>query len=281
MYLIAEKKLPFIRRRIIETFFGGLRVNGTEFFKVPFSIKIVQIVLLLLPIFVNCFVVLAEQNVLISLLATSIPIGLNIIAYGLAVAKARTFHELEENKDNKSDLSDEEIYDFKSFFSRDTLRFIFRSHENASLSNIILRYIYVFFVCGIGFFVCHPNQIDDDFGLDGSPISYVFSFLGVWCLGVSQYQILVGEATEMSKWTNSFFQFQAFNRVTHLLILYGGYGLTAFIANEKNEEYQFTKGFIRIIFTFLWLLWAFGVAPPFQALWEWAAEQVSDNIVTI
>jgi hypothetical protein len=267
--LLNEHKRTFVARRLLQTLLGGVRWRGGQ----PFSVTLLQLALLLLPLLCGGVFTLAGElgdlsrplvGVLSGICAAVVHLAIQLAVFRVERKNAVSPGLLGRQKGAAISLGEEDEVDFDfGLFSHETLSYVFFGKRPLPL-RAACSLLYGA-TCGLVTVFLLPSTIGDSYPWTGVPALFVFGWLAAM---VGLYELMVGAAPEPSVYASVESPllsalYRPFYLVFIALIHEGTRGLSEY--TNINTAYY-------IIFCVLPLLWLLAIAPPLDALASWAGE---------
>nr|XP_045605475.1 pecanex-like protein 4 [Procambarus clarkii] len=267
--LVNDYKKPFIIRRLIETFFGGLRLFASE--GVPVYVYVLQILTFsVIPIFTTLFVLL-EHNGMISLIQAVIINGVLGGLYSLALQLLAHFLRNQNSKSGGVEqvnlATDEEIIEFDSPFGPKTWAFLI-TEKKVKGAVIIHSLIAGLVGAGVVYYVRPSTTYDFNVPWE---VSVSFTILSILTLSVGIWPLIGGSPPEPATFHPLSWDIPAFSRPSHMLTC-----VLIHLLSRYHPEMSWLlalDALFHIVFATCSLLWLFGILPPIDAYILWLMEQ--------
>ncbi|XP_050739009.1 pecanex-like protein 4 [Eriocheir sinensis] len=266
--LVSEYKKPFIRRRLLETFLGGLRLAASE--DAPLYVYCIQVAMFSVVPLVTVMFVLLEQSGKVTLMAAILISGAVDLLYSLALQL--TASRLRSRQDEEADMSqvniasDEEVIEFDSPLGPKTWTFLIR--EKKLKGGIIISSLITGVVGGCCVYYIRPSTT---YHL-GPPwaASLTFSLLGVLTVAAGTWPLIGGSPPEPATFHPLGHDLPTLSRPAHMLTCV----LLHFLANRHPYNWLLTvDAFTHTLFALAPALWLLGILPPIDAYVLWLLEQ--------
>ncbi|KAK8405688.1 hypothetical protein O3P69_001887 [Scylla paramamosain] len=192
--LVSEYKKPFIKRRLLETFLGGLRLGASE--DAPFYVYCFQVAMFSVVPLVTVVFVLLEQTGQATVIQAIFISGALDLLYSLILQVLAS--QLRKRQAKKTDLSqvniatDEEVIEFDSPFGPKTWTFLIK--EKKLKGGILISSLLTGVVGGCSVYYVRPSTT---YHL-GPPwaASLAFSLLGLLTVAVGIWPLIGGSPPE-------------------------------------------------------------------------------------
>ncbi|XP_071534106.1 pecanex-like protein 4 [Panulirus ornatus] len=267
--LVNDYKKPFIIRRLVETFLGGLRLFASE--DAPFYVYVLQIIVFsVIPLLTILFVTL-EHNGMITLSQAVFASAVLAFLYSLAVHLVAYFLRTQKSKTGEIEqvnlASDEEVLQFDSPLGPKTWAFLIR--EKKLKGGIIINSLLVGVLGGgIVYYVRPSTTYHLNVPWD---VSLSFTILGIFTAGVGVWPLIGGSPPEPATFHPLSWDLSALSRPSHML--------TCVLVHLISDYYPEVPwllpldGFCHMVFAVCSVLWLLGILPPIDAYLLWLLEQ--------
>ncbi|XP_068230069.1 pecanex-like protein 4 [Palaemon carinicauda] len=267
--LVNNYKKPFILRRLLETFLGGLRLCASS--DVPLYVYILQLILFsVIPILIIIFVILEHYDKL-TLSWSVYPCGILVFVYALVIQiiahLLRTQTSKTQEVEHVNLAVDEEFLEFDSPFGPKTWSFLIRQ-KKAKL-NIIIHSIIAGVVGGVSVFYIRPVStvhINVPWGA-----SLAFTVLGVFTASVGLWPLIGGAPPEPASFHPLPWDLAGLSRPLHMIICIVVHTVASYL---PSVTWLFVLDvFFHLVFASCSILWLLGILPPIDAFIFWILEQ--------
>ncbi|XP_042893871.1 pecanex-like protein 4 isoform X2 [Penaeus japonicus] len=267
--LVNSYKKPFILRRLIETFFGGLRLFASE--DVPVYIFLMQVLLFSgVPLLCTLFIALEHHgHVTLPQAVFSNAAVCGIYAFliqGLAFC-LRNRRSKSREIEQMNLATDEEVLLFDSPIGSRTWAFLIR--EKRLIASIFVHSIVCGIVCGSAVYYIRPRTILE-FNVSWS-VSLAYTIVGLITVGSGVWPLIGGPTPEPAMYRPLPFDLALLSRPLHILICVLIYHVH--VVYPQVFWLSVLDIICHLIFIFLLILWLLGVMPPIDALVFWLLEQ--------
>ncbi|XP_047499050.1 pecanex-like protein 4 [Penaeus chinensis] len=267
--LVNSYKKPFIFRRLIETFFGGLRLFASQ--DVPVYIYLMQILLFSgAPLLCTLFIAL-EHHGHVTLPQAIFSNGAACLIYAFLT---QTLAFCLRNRRSKSReieqmnlASDEEVLLFDSPIGARTWAFLIR--EKRLIASIIVHSVVCGIVCGSAVYYVRPKTILEynvSWGL-----SLAYTIIGLITVGSGVWPLIGGPTPEPALYRPLPFDLGLLSRPLHILFCVLIYHIHVVYPHVAWLSILDMIG--HIIFISFLILWLLGIMPPIDAFVFWLLEQ--------
>ncbi|KAK7068275.1 hypothetical protein SK128_016758, partial [Halocaridina rubra] len=267
--LVNNYKKPFIIRRLIETFLGGLRLFASD--DVPFYVYLLQILLFsVIPFLSIACVLLGHSGVLqddwdvyiCGIVEFLYALLLQILAYFLRKQRSKV-----EGVEHVNLAIDEEYLEFDSPFGPKTWCFLIR--EKRSKINILFHSLVVGVVGGWAIYYIRPEATLHLNVAWGANVA--LTVLGIITVSVGLWPLIGGAPPEPANFHPLSWDLPALSRPAHMLICI----LVHFLTTLYPSQFwlHIFDVFCHLVFVTSPLLWILGILPPIDALILWSLEQ--------
>nr|XP_027217268.1 pecanex-like protein 4 [Penaeus vannamei] len=267
--LVNSYKKPFIFRRLIETFFGGLRLFASQ--DVPVYIYLMQILLFSgAPLLCTLFIAL-EHHGHVTLPQAIFSNGAACLIYaaftqGLAFC-LRNRRSKSREIEQMNLASDEEVLLFDSPIGARTWAFLIR--EKRLIASIIVHSLVCGLVCGSAVYYVRPKTILEynvSWGL-----SLAYTIIGLITVGSGVWPLIGGPTPEPALYRPLPFDLALLSRPVHILVCVLIYHIH--VVYPHIVWLSILDMICHIIFICFLILWLLGVMPPIDAFLFWLLEQ--------
>ncbi|KAK3867388.1 hypothetical protein Pcinc_027147 [Petrolisthes cinctipes] len=267
--LVNEYKKPFIRRRLLETFLGGLRLCASD--DIPPFVYILQILLFSVVPLITVLFILLEHNQFISL-SGAIFVGgiidfiycllLQLIAYFFRSQKSKTGDTTQVNI-----ASDEEVLEFDSPLGPKTWSFLIR--EKKLKGGILIYSLVVGLVGGCCIYYIRPATVHHL----SLPWAATLGFIipGILTVAVGMWPLIGGSPPEPATFHQLSWSLPSLSRPAHMLTCILVHFITS--SNSYITWLHPIDGMFHLIFATAPVLWLLGILPPIDAYILWFLEQ--------
>ncbi|XP_063885607.1 pecanex-like protein 4 [Scylla paramamosain] len=266
--LVSEYKKPFIKRRLLETFLGGLRLGASE--DAPFYVYCFQVAMFSVVPLVTVVFVLLEQTGQATVIQAIFISGALDLLYSLILQVLAS--QLRKRQAKKTDLSqvniatDEEVIEFDSPFGPKTWTFLIK--EKKLKGGILISSLLTGVVGGCSVYYVRPSTT---YHL-GPPwaASLAFSLLGLLTVAVGIWPLIGGSPPEPATFHPLTMDLPTLSRPAHIMTCI----LVHFLASHHPYPWLLhVDAFCHILFTLAPALWLLGILPPIDAYILWLLEQ--------
>ncbi|XP_076042751.1 pecanex-like protein 4 [Oratosquilla oratoria] len=267
--LVNDYKKPFIYRRILETFLGGLRlILGDD---VPFYVFLFQVLFFIVPpVMISTFISLHIRNAL-SFSASIFSCGATIFIYAMILQLLSLYLRSQKSKVGEIEqvhiAIDEEVLQFDSLFGPKTWSFIIPKKK------FKLFFVIHPILCGIlsAASVFYLSPLETQYLKVEWGWCIAFTGVGVATYAVAIWPMIGGPPAEPATFHPLSLDFLALSRCSHILTCV----LVHYLARTYSAVYwlYLLDCTCHVLFTGFTLLWVFGILPPIDAYLFWILEQ--------